>query len=68
MQSGLLNEIDQGVDKTTSGLKTQTKRAEKLMEDSGGCCGLCIILVLMGVIAMLALTNWACHVFNEKKC
>jgi hypothetical protein len=68
LQSNLLNEIDTGVDKTTRGLKTQTKKAEQLIVDSGGCCGLCVIFFLVGIIVLLVATNYACYVFNKDKC
>jgi hypothetical protein len=68
LHSNLLSDIDHNVDKTSSSLKTQTKKAQNLVAESGGCCGLCVILFLVGVIVMLVATNWACHAFNSSKC
>jgi small-conductance mechanosensitive channel len=60
VHSGLLNQLDKGVDNTT--------KAEAIQEESGGCLGLCIIFFLVGVILMLVATNWACYVFDKNKC
>ena len=64
IHSSLLTEIDSGVDKTNTTLKTQTKKVEAIAEQTGGClagcCGLFIIFFLLLVIVMLIFTSWAC--------
>ena len=74
LQSSLLDDLDKGVDKTTGKIKSNTKRAGALIEESdnglcgSGWCGFCTILILIGVIIMLVATNYACYVFNSNKC
>ena len=68
LHHGLLDQLDKGVDKTSQNIKTQTKKAEAIQQESGGCLGLCVIFFLIGVILLLATTNYACHVFNKDRC
>ena len=53
---------------TSMSALAQTKKAEQLVVDSGGCCGLCVIFFLVGIIVLLVATNYACYVFNKDKC
>jgi len=64
----LLGELDSAVDSTDARLQRNIKRIEIVQEKSGGCCGLIIMLVLFVLIIILLVTNWACHIFNSKKC
>lgn len=69
LHSSLLNDLDHGMDKTTGKLKTNTKNAIVLQEESSsGWCGICTIVILIGIIILLAATNYACYVFNKDKC
>jgi SYP5 family syntaxin len=68
LHANLLDELDTAVDATDARLQRNTKRIEIVQEKSGGCCGMIIMIVLLILIVILLVTNWACHIFNSKKC
>jgi hypothetical protein len=68
LHAGLLTELDSAVDSTDARLQRNTKRIEIVQEQSGGCCGMLTMAVLLGLIIMLLVTNWACHIFKPSKC
>jgi SYP5 family syntaxin len=68
LHANLLDELDTAVDATDARLQRNTKRIEIVQEKSGGCCGMIIMVILLVLIVILLVTNWACHIFNSKKC
>jgi hypothetical protein len=69
LQSGLLDDIEQGVDRTDAHLKSNIKRVNLVDEESdGGCCTCLLMFGLFALIVFLLTTNYACYIFNPKKC
>ena len=68
LHANLLGELDSAVDATDARLQRNTKRIEIVQEESGGCCGLLTMAILFGLMVMLLITNWGCHVFKPSKC
>lgn len=68
LHSNLLNDLDSAVENTDTQIQRNTRRIDIIEEKSGGWCALCTMLLLLGLIIFLAVSNDACHIFNSKKC
>jgi len=64
----LLSDLDNAVDATDERIKLNTQRVETVNEKAGGCCGMLIMLFLLGIIVFLLASNQACHIFNSDRC
>jgi len=64
----LLSDLDNAVDATDERIKLNTARVETVNEKAGGCCGMLIMLFLLGIIVFLLASNQACHIFNSDRC
>jgi uncharacterized phage infection (PIP) family protein YhgE len=68
MHAGLLTDIERGMDKADSHLRTNTEDIDDLDESSGSCWTSVIMIVLFALIVFLMVSNTACHIFNPKRC
>jgi len=64
----LLSDLDNAVEATDERIKLNTQRVETVNEKAGGCCGMLIMLFLLGIIVFLLASNQACHIFNSDRC
>jgi hypothetical protein len=68
LHGALLSDLDNDVDVVDARVKSNTRKVEEVTRKERGCCFFIIILFLLAVIVLLSVTNYACHIFNSKKC
>jgi len=72
LQTKLLGELDERIDKTDRAFQNNTRRIDVVQEEDGGAAtGCCLMLCMLGLLILiiwLASSNSACHILPKSKC
>lgn len=68
VQSGLLEEIEDITESADIKMRRETKQMKNIKSTEEGWYGLVVIFTLMVIILFLLMTNWACYIFNPRRC
>lgn len=68
VQSGLLAEIEDITESADIKMRRETKQMKNIRTTEEGWYGLVVIFTLMVIIVLLLITNWACYIFNPRRC